>query len=120
MDKEKLIKQIMEECARDGEPVTEDEAAEMAEMEIKAKADCKRYERKEVSNKPAKRVVKLDADKISILSILNWCLLTPSAIDVDFNKEIENVSVINPQKEIQFDMGGDRYSVILTRHRKKK
>lgn len=30
MDKEKLIKQIMAECAKDGEPVTYEEAAEMA------------------------------------------------------------------------------------------
>ena len=39
MDKEKLIQQIMKECEKDGEPVTKEEATEMAEMEIKAKKD---------------------------------------------------------------------------------
>ena len=37
MDKEKLINQIMAEAETDGEPVTREEAEEMAEMEIKAK-----------------------------------------------------------------------------------
>lgn len=36
MDKEKLIAKIMKECAQNGEPVTREEAEEMAEMEIKA------------------------------------------------------------------------------------
>ena len=37
MDKEKIIAKIMQECEADGEPVTREEAEEMAEMEIKAK-----------------------------------------------------------------------------------
>ena len=32
MDKEKLIAKIMKECAQDGEPVTREEAEEMARM----------------------------------------------------------------------------------------
>ena len=43
MDKEKLIARIMKECEQDGEPVTREEAEEMAEMEIKA-GGIKRYE----------------------------------------------------------------------------
>ena len=42
--KEKMILQIMEECEKEGEPVTREEAEEMAEMEIKANG-IKRYEK---------------------------------------------------------------------------
>ena len=46
MDKmEKLIATIMKEAEKDGEPVTYEEAKEMAEMELKTNADVKRYER---------------------------------------------------------------------------
>ena len=34
VSKDKLIDKIMAECAKDGEPVTREEAAEMAEMEL--------------------------------------------------------------------------------------
>ena len=37
MDKEKLILEIMKEAEADGEPLTREEAEEVAEMEIKAK-----------------------------------------------------------------------------------
>ena len=47
MNKEKLIEQIMKECEADGEPITREEAEEMAEMEIKAKG-IKNYTQAEV------------------------------------------------------------------------
>ena len=42
-DIEKLAKQIMAECEKEGEPVTKKEAEEMAEMEIHANGN-RRYE----------------------------------------------------------------------------
>lgn len=36
MTKEKLIARIMRECEKDGEPVTKEEAEQIAEMEIRA------------------------------------------------------------------------------------
>ena len=53
MNKEKLIKQIMAEAEADGEPVTREEAEEMAEMEIKAKG-IKNYTQGE---KPKKKPI---------------------------------------------------------------
>ena len=37
MTLEKLAKQIFDECAKEGEPITMEEAQEMAQMEINAK-----------------------------------------------------------------------------------
>ena len=54
MDKEKLINQIMADAEKDGEPVTREEAEEMAEMEIKANG-IKNY----VQDKPKKKDVQM-------------------------------------------------------------
>jgi hypothetical protein len=121
MDKEKLIKQIMKECADDGESVTREEAEEMAEMEIKAKKDCRRYEVDTTKErKTATREKKVDEEKLRLVELLNYCLLEPSAVDDDLPFRIENVSVVNDQKEIVFNVGENDYSLTLTRHRKKK
>ena len=62
MDKEKLIARIMKECAQDGEPVTREEAEEMAEMEIKANG-IKHYEKSDKPRKTTKKERKVDATK---------------------------------------------------------
>ena len=41
MTLEKLAKQIFDECAKEGEPITMEEAQEMAQMEINAKGQQK-------------------------------------------------------------------------------
>lgn len=118
--KEKLIKQIMAECAKDGEPVTYEEAAEMAEMEMKAKTDCKRYEREEKQNKPTNRTPKIDAEKVEIIKSVAQQLtrfVKPDAKDIE---GAENIKITNQQKEITFTVGENEYSLILTKHRKKK
>ena len=69
MDKlEKLISEIMAEAKADGEPVTREEAEEMAKMELSAK-DIKRYEQKDIKEKnPHKQKErKIDNTKIEIL-----------------------------------------------------
>lgn len=109
--KEKLIKQIMAECAKDGEPVTYEEAAEMAEMEMKSKTDCKRYEREEKQNKTTNRTPKIDTEKVEIIKIV------AKAIS---GSNMELVTVVNCQKEISFAIGENEYSLTLTKHRKKK
>ena len=121
MDKEKLINQIMKECADDGEPVTREEAEEMAEMEMKAKKDCRRYEVDTTKErKTSTREKKIDTEKVRLMELLNYCLLEPDRIDDDLSFRIENVSVVNNQKEIVFNVGENDYSLTLTRHRKKK
>lgn len=106
MDIEKLIQEIMREAEADGEPVSYDEAREMAEMEIKAKG-IKRYEQAEPTQKAkAKREVKIDSQKVEILQILQKAL-TDSGY---------SAIIVNEQREIAFD----DFSVTLTKHRKKK
>lgn len=106
MNKEKLILEIMADAEKDGEPVTREEAEEMAEMEIKANAS-RRYEKAETARKPAKREVKKDPEKIEIIKKICDFLLT--------NGE-ESATIVNEQKEIQFR----EFSITLTKHRKGK
>lgn len=117
MDKEKLIKQIMAECEKGGEPVTYEEATEMAEMEIKAKTDCKRYEREEKQNKPTNRTPKIDDEKVEIINFV-WGHFLNNLHETEL--KIDNVNVPNEQKEITFTIGENEYSLTLTKHRKKK
>lgn len=108
MDKEKLINQIMKECEADGEPVTREEAAEMADMELKAKKDCRRYEGDTKARKSATREKKVDDEKVAIIARVALYL------------KAENVTIANEQREITFTVGENEYSLTLTKHRKKK
>jgi hypothetical protein len=107
MDKEKLIKQIMEECEANGEPVTKEEAAEMAEMELKNKSNGRRYEGDTKSKKPANRTLKVDTEKVEIIKVIAEMLIA------------DEIKIINPQHEIQIKIGNNDYSITLTKHRKK-
>ena len=111
MDKEKIIARIMKECELDGEPVTRAEAEEMAEMEIKANG-IKNYTQSDVEKKPRKkREVKKDPTKISFIHYLEEWLLTTS---------VEDVIIVNEQREVSFKINNDSYSLVLTKHREKK
>ena len=102
--KEKLILQIMKECEADGEPITREEAEEMAEMEIKAKG-LKHYEQSEKPRKKPTRERKVDTDKLKILKRIK-CLLE------DYGYEVEL------EKEVALHFG--EYTLKLTRHRPQK
>jgi hypothetical protein len=114
MDKEKLIKEIMKECESDGEPVTREEAEQMAEMEIKAKGTGRHYEKSSKTEKKQSvpKVRKVDEDKLQLIKLFNDCLLQSSTV--------ENVNIFNDQREITFDLNGFNYSLVLTKHNKKK
>ena len=102
--KEKLILQIMKECEADGEPITREEAEEMAEMEIKAKG-LKHYEQSEKPRKKPTRERKVDTDKLESLKRVK-CLLE------DYGYEVEL------EKEVALHFG--EYTLKLTRHRPQK
>lgn len=112
MDKrEKLIEKIMAECEADGEPITRQEAEEMADMEIKANG-LKNYTQAEVEKKPKKkREVKKDATKIEIIKNIYNLLLTT---------DLSDVTIENEQREITFTLNNENYSLVLTKHRPKK
>ena len=110
VDKEKLIKSIMKRAELDGEPVTREEAEEMAEMEIKAK-DILDYAQAEEKKPRKKREVKKDPVKVDFIKFLLNLLLTNG---------IDNAIIVNEQKEIAFRIGEDNYSLSLIKHRAPK
>ena len=109
MTKEKLIECIMKECKKDGEPVTKEEAAEMAEMEIKA-SSIKRYEKSDKKRQPSKRERKIDETKKKLLNDVRVLL-------EGLNADILNIKT---ETEITFSFQDEKYSFKLVKHRKKK
>ena len=109
MDKEKLIIKIMKEFEADGEPITREEAEEIADLEIKAKANGKRrYEQSKPKNKTTKDR-KVDETKKHLFEI----------IIASLENEVENGSLKN-EVEYSFDYRNERYTLKLTKHRKAK
>jgi hypothetical protein len=111
MDKmEKLIATIMKEAEADGEPVTREEAEEMAKMEIKAGADLKRYEQSEKPRKKAEKVRKVDEEKKVLLQNIKDTL-------EDLGAE---VLLIKTETEVTFAYNSNDYTIKLTKHRPPK
>ena len=110
MDKEKLIDEIMREAEKDGEPLTREEAMEIAEMEIKAKGIKNYTQSAETAKERKPRERKVDEDKATILENLKrgLTLLVNSAI----------ISVENENK-LHFKFNGNDYTVNLIKHRTK-
>ena len=109
MDKEKLINDIMKDAAEDGEPITREEAEEMAEMELKAKSN-RRYEQAEVKKPRKPKERKVDSIKKEILELLTEVL-------VDYGCLITSTKT---ETEISFNFNGVNYTLKLTKHRPKK
>lgn len=110
-NKEKLIESILKECAKDGEPITREEAEVMADMEIKAKG-VKNYVQSDEPKKERKpKERKVDEDKKVILDILVECL-----------SEYEDIAITGIKNEVSldFDYYGYNYTLKLTRHRQPK
>ena len=108
-NKDKLIEKIMKECEQDGEPVTREEAAEMAEMEIRANAD-RRYETSDKPRKSANKERKVDTTK---KEILNNCRVLVEGMGA---KTLE----IKTETELVFTFEEEEYSLKLIKHRAKK
>lgn len=102
-----LTAEIMQQMAEDGTPVTNEEAAEMAKMEINSR-QINRYTSS--GQHKVKTVRKIDPDKVKLFDILT--------------KTIKNADIsINSQKneaEFSFSFNNFDYSVKLIKHRPKK
>lgn len=107
---EKLIETIMKEAEKDGEPVTYEEAKEMAEMEVKAKKEVKNVAQSDKKRKPSTRERKVDEEKGAILREVKALLEELGATDTEMKTETE----------IDFLFNGNSYSIKLTKHRPKK
>lgn len=123
MSKDEIIKQYMESLQISIEEATqlwEDDQEDYIgedgeEMTTKAKS-IKRYEQSAEPRKERKpREIKKDEEKLSIVSELKNFLS-----DLAEKTTLENVQVINDQKEITFQIGANEYSVTLTKHRPPK
>ena len=112
MDKrEKLILSIMKEAELDGEPVTREEAEEMAEMEINAKDVIEKVQSSNEKKPRKKREVKKDPTKVTFIHYLEEWLT---------NTNVSDVRIVNEQKEVAFCIDGEEYSLSLIKHRKPK
>lgn len=106
--KEKLVAQIMSECEKEGEPVTKEEAEEMAEMEINANGD-RRYEQSVKPRKAPTKMRKVDEEKLHFLNGFIECLRSAGAI----------VELPKNEAELNFKFGENDYTIKLIKHRKK-
>lgn len=106
---EKLVLDIMAEAEKDGEPVTREEAEEMAKMELGAK-EIKNYTQADVEKKAKKpRERKVDNEKLELLDILSLGL-SENGVQYSYENEVK----------IHFKHNGNDYTVTLTKHRQKK
>lgn len=87
---------------------------EVKEMEDKAKQLKRRYEKGLNPRKKAEHKPKPDEEKISIIEYLF------EALSNDTQNDIQEVTKVNPQKEITFTIGSNNYSISLIRHRPPK
>ena len=109
MTKEKLIEEIMRECEKDGEPVTKEEAEEMAEMELRANQN-RHYEKSDKPRKTTKKERKVDETKKRLLSDCKILLEGLGA----------NITNVKTETEITFIFENEEYSLKLVKHRPKK
>lgn len=115
MDKlEKLISEIMAEAEADGEPVTREEAKEMAEMELSAKNN-RSYEQSETKAQKKPKARKVDTIKKKILDSFRIVI---EGMQLN-NGEEKNVNIKN-EVELSFPYCGDNYTIKLIKHRPPK
>lgn len=118
MQVEKLAKKIQEECEKDGEPVTWDEALEMAEMEIKSKS-CRRYEQKEKPKEQEKKEKKRHTVKISDEKKELFQTILANLDRADGVSK-ENITILRENKLIQVVIGEKIFKIDLIETRQKK
>lgn len=114
MDKfEKLVLEIMQEAEADGEPVTREEAEEMARMEIGAKSE-RHYEQAETKKERKPRERKVDEDKKLILSVVRTLLQ-----GFLLNRNQADTTAVKNEAELTFSFNGNDYTFKLIKHRRK-
>ena len=109
-DFNKLVAEIMADAEKDGEPVTREEAEEMAKMEMGAK-EQRHYEKSTAPKKERKpRERKVDEDKANLFSEIISMLQ-------DGNIEILETKT---ETEVKFNYNKSDYTIKLIKHRSKK
>lgn len=103
---ERLATEIMKEAKRNGEPITAKAALEMAEMEVKNRAYTKSETPKERPPKPRK----IDEEKKYLLG----------CVEEVFKNIGADIISTKTETAIDFNYGGNHYSIKLTKHRPPK
>lgn len=111
---EKLIQSVFKDLAEDEPETSIEDVLEVILMETKAKT-IRQYVQAEEKKPKEKREVKLDDVKVQFLARVAELL---SALNV--KGEITDLAIVNPQKEISFEIGGESYSLNLVKHRPPK
>lgn len=106
---ETLATEIMNEFAKDNDPITFEEACEMAKMELKEKAN-RRYEKADTPRKQTERKRKIDEEKKGLIETLEESIRDAS----------DTFPVIKNESEFSFTHNGSSYTVKLIKHRPKK
>ena len=113
---EKLVFEIMKDCEKDGEPVTREEAEEMARMEIGAKAvsrEARAVAPKSADTPKKPRTVKISDEKKELFNTILQNL--NRAIGV----ENENITVLTENKLIQVRIGDKIFKIDVVESRNK-
>lgn len=105
--KEQIIAEIKKD--KDFADCTADEIEEMAEMELKVQGN-RRYEQSDTPRKKADRPKKVDEVKKSLVSQLAEFL----------TDKVQDLTITNDQKSLDFKAGGECYTLNLVKHRPKK
>lgn len=106
---EQLAAQIFDECLKDGEPVTIDEAREMAEMEVNArgfKHEAKNLDAPTKERKP--KTIKTSDEKKSLFQAL------AAYLDETYG---ENAQIVKENKEFSVQIGAKNFKIDLVEHR---
>jgi hypothetical protein len=113
-DFDKLVAEIMADAEKDGEPVTREEAEEMAKMELGAK-DVSRDAKAVTAPKERKpRPVKVSDEKKELFDTIVANLTR--AIGV----ERENITIVTPNKLIEVKIGEKTFKIDLIERRPPK
>ena len=111
MTLEKLAKQIFDECTKEGEPITMEEAQEMAQMEINAKGinlGARAIEPKAKKEKKSK-VVQVSQEKQKIFKDI-----------VDFLQKDYNICIEKENKLLKITENGKVFKLDLIETRQKR
>ena len=104
MTLEKLAKQIFDECAKEGEPITMEEAQEMAQMEINAKGikiGARATEPKAEKEKK-QRITQVSAEKQKIFKdIVNFL---QKNYDISVEKDNKLLKITENDKVFKLDL----------------
>lgn len=119
-EKEKTIQLYMkklgltrEEAEQMWQDEQEDNLPELTQEQKDAVRNMTRADRKKETT-PRKRERKPDADKRLLIAALVDCLLEAEP------DEMEDITIINPEREIEFRYCGNKYRLILSKPRKEK